>query len=72
MRGSQTIVEALKEKLWKKTCTAMASTRLELGDETGAIVADLDRDAAPLANILALRRVRPPSPLASPLATYCS
>jgi tubulin-folding cofactor B len=49
MHGSQTIVEALKEKLWKKTGTAVASTRLELRDETGAMVADLDRDAAPLA-----------------------
>jgi hypothetical protein len=38
----------LKEKLWKKTGTAVASMRLDLRDETGAMVADLDRDAAPL------------------------
>jgi hypothetical protein len=41
--------EALNEKLWKKTGTAVASMRLELHDETGTRVADLDRDAAPLA-----------------------
>jgi len=47
--SQQTTVEALKEKLWKKTGTAVASMRLELRDEIGARVADLDRDAAPLA-----------------------
>jgi hypothetical protein len=41
--------EALKEKLWKKTGTSVASMCLELHDETGTRVADLDRDAAPLA-----------------------
>ncbi|KAM0839506.1 hypothetical protein ACQ4PT_060275 [Festuca glaucescens] len=47
--SQQTTVEALKEKLWKKTGTSVASMRLELRDETGTRVADLDRDAAPLA-----------------------
>uniref|UniRef100_A0A453DLT6 Ubiquitin-like domain-containing protein n=1 Tax=Aegilops tauschii subsp. strangulata TaxID=200361 RepID=A0A453DLT6_AEGTS len=47
--SQQTTVEALKEKLWKKTGTAVGSMRLELRDEAGARVADLDRDAAPLA-----------------------
>uniref|UniRef100_A0ACD6AK11 Uncharacterized protein n=1 Tax=Avena sativa TaxID=4498 RepID=A0ACD6AK11_AVESA len=47
--SQQTTVEALKEKLWKKTGTAVVSMRLELRDEIGARVADLDRDAAPLA-----------------------
>jgi len=47
--SQQTTVEALKEKLWKKTGTSVASMRLELRDETGARVADLDRDAVPLA-----------------------
>jgi hypothetical protein len=42
MRGSQTIVEALNEKLCKKTGTAVASMRLELRDETGTMVADLE------------------------------
>lgn len=48
--SQQTTVEALKDKLWRKTGTAVASMRLELRDETGARVADLDRDAAPLAS----------------------
>ena len=47
--GSQTTVEALKDKLWRKTGTAVASMRLQLRDDTGAKVADLDDDAAPLA-----------------------
>ncbi|KAF7012668.1 hypothetical protein CFC21_026835 [Triticum aestivum] len=47
--SQQTTVEALKDKLWKKTGTAVGSMRLELRDEAGARVADLDRDAAPLA-----------------------
>jgi tubulin-folding cofactor B len=46
---SQTTVEALKDKLWRKTGTAVASMRLQLRDDTGAKVADLDDDAAPLA-----------------------
>ena len=46
---SQTMVEELKEKLWKKMGTAVGSMRLELRDEAGTRVADLDRDAAPLA-----------------------
>jgi tubulin-specific chaperone B len=47
--GSQTTVEALKDKLWRKTGTAVASMRLQLRDDTGAKIADLDDDAAPLA-----------------------
>ncbi|KAF6983110.1 hypothetical protein CFC21_001393 [Triticum aestivum] len=42
-------MEALKEKLWKKMGTAVGSMRLELRDKAGARVADLGRDAAPLA-----------------------
>lgn len=45
----QTTVEALKDKLWRKTGTAVASMRLQLRDDTGAKLADLDDDAAPLA-----------------------
>ena len=41
-------LDLLKEKLWRKTGTAVASMHLKLHDETGAKVADLDRDAAPL------------------------
>ncbi|KAG2570009.1 hypothetical protein PVAP13_7NG414900 [Panicum virgatum] len=47
--SQQTTVEALKDKLWRKTGTAVASMRLQLRDDTGAKVADLDDDAAPLA-----------------------
>ncbi|CAO2044373.1 unnamed protein product [Urochloa humidicola] len=45
----QTTVEALKDKLWRKTGTAVASMRLQLRDDTGAKLADLDDDAAHLA-----------------------
>ncbi|KAF8660044.1 hypothetical protein HU200_058130 [Digitaria exilis] len=41
--------QALKDKLWRKTGTSVASMRLQLRDDTGAKVADLDDDAAPLA-----------------------
>ncbi|KAG2575957.1 hypothetical protein PVAP13_7KG360200 [Panicum virgatum] len=44
-----TTVEALKDKLWRKTGTAVASMRLQLRDDTGVNLADLDDDAAPLA-----------------------
>ncbi|CAD6258929.1 unnamed protein product [Miscanthus lutarioriparius] len=47
--SQQTTVEALKDKLWRKTGTAVASMRLQLRDDTGAKIADLDDDAAPLA-----------------------
>lgn len=66
---SQTMVEALKEKLWKKTGTAVGSMRLELRDEAGTRVADLDRDAAPLAAYSPYDgSVRPPP--TSPLAIF--
>lgn len=47
--SQQTTVEALKDKLWRKTGTAVASMRLQLRDDTGVNLADLDDDAAPLA-----------------------
>ncbi|ONM15736.1 Tubulin-folding cofactor B [Zea mays] len=47
--SQQTTVEALKDKLWRKTGTAVASMRLQLRDDSGTKIADLDDDAAPLA-----------------------
>ncbi|PWZ39056.1 hypothetical protein Zm00014a_012080 [Zea mays] len=47
--SQQTTVEALKDKLWRKTGTTVASMRLQLRDDSGTKIADLDDDAAPLA-----------------------
>ncbi|PWZ39052.1 Tubulin-folding cofactor B [Zea mays] len=47
--SQQTTVEALKDKLWRKTGTAVASMRLQLRDDSGTKIADLDDDTAPLA-----------------------
>uniref|UniRef100_A0A0E0KX91 CAP-Gly domain-containing protein n=1 Tax=Oryza punctata TaxID=4537 RepID=A0A0E0KX91_ORYPU len=46
----QTSVESLKEKLWRKTGTSVAFMRLQLRDDTGAMIADLDHDDATLAS----------------------
>jgi hypothetical protein len=46
----QTSVEALKDKLWRKTGTSVAFMRLQLRDDTGAMIADLDHDDATLAS----------------------
>ncbi|KAG8066840.1 hypothetical protein GUJ93_ZPchr0004g40303 [Zizania palustris] len=48
--SKQTSVEALKEKLWRKTGTSVASMRLKLLDDAGAMIADLDHDDATLAS----------------------
>ena len=44
---SQSTVEAVKDKLWKKTGTAVDSMRLELYDDTGAKVSDLSDNTRP-------------------------
>ncbi|KAJ4772538.1 Tubulin-folding cofactor B [Rhynchospora pubera] len=44
----QTTVEAVKDKLWKKSGTSMESMRLELYDDTGSKVGDLNEDFRPL------------------------
>ncbi|KAJ3681485.1 hypothetical protein LUZ60_015974 [Juncus effusus] len=44
----QTSVGAVKEKLWKKSGTAVESMRLELYDETGSKIGDLNEDSRPL------------------------
>lgn len=41
-------MEAVKDKLWKKSGTAMDSMRLELYDDTGLKVGDLSEDSRPL------------------------
>ncbi|VFQ98185.1 unnamed protein product [Cuscuta campestris] len=43
----QMTVEAVKEKLWKKCGTSVASMRLELYDDSGAKIADLSDDMKP-------------------------
>jgi hypothetical protein len=48
--SKQTSVEALKDKLWRKTGTSVAFMRLQLRDDTGAMIADLDHDDATLAS----------------------
>ncbi|KAJ3687916.1 hypothetical protein LUZ61_017080 [Rhynchospora tenuis] len=44
----QTTVEAVKDKLWKKSGTSMEAMRLELYDDTGSKVGDLNEDFRPL------------------------
>jgi tubulin-specific chaperone B len=41
-------VEEVKDKLWKKSGTAMDSMHLELYDDTGSKVGDLDENFRPL------------------------
>ncbi|GKC56263.1 tubulin-folding cofactor B [Tanacetum coccineum] len=43
----ESTVEAVKDKLWKKTGTAVDSMRLELYDDTGAKVSDLSDNTRP-------------------------
>ncbi|PIA48155.1 hypothetical protein AQUCO_01400619v1 [Aquilegia coerulea] len=44
----QTTVESIKDKLWKKSGTSVDSMRLELYDENGAKVSDLNDNLRPL------------------------
>lgn len=45
--NSQSTVEAVKDKLWKKCGTAVTSMSLELYDDTGAKVADVNDNSRP-------------------------